>query len=209
MIRQLFSTFLCVASVALLQSNTSASPFVASSDFTPNPVGVYISTNPVSYPVPSLQTPIVISQLQLSGASTDSPFTISYELKFGDGGEDSGQAVGIVDPNRGGQNYDAEWMNFHVHGLPPGEPWIDFELRESPTITSPGHVTVDPLPGGLFRIDSFFDIFTEISIDGGQTWVPGSGPMHLTSIPEPSSLILATLGLIGFATWVNRRKSAR
>ncbi|MFI5316746.1 MAG: hypothetical protein ACHQ6T_13685, partial [Myxococcota bacterium] len=47
-------------------------------------------------------------------------------------------------------------------------------VRESPTKASTGQTTITPQGGGLFQIDSFFDVFTELSVDGGQTWIPSS-----------------------------------
>ncbi|MES1181097.1 MAG: PEP-CTERM sorting domain-containing protein, partial [Verrucomicrobiota bacterium] len=55
-------------------------------------------------------------------------------------------------------------------------------------------------------IDSFFDVFTELSLDGGATWMPDtSGPMHvnLVETPEPSVCALAGLAA-GLLAW--RRK---
>ena len=35
-------------------------------------------------------------------------------------------------------------------------------------------------PNGSYRMGGFFDIFTEVSLDGGQSWVPAStGPAHV------------------------------
>jgi hypothetical protein len=47
-------------------------------------------------------------------------------------------------------------------------------IRESPTKQSLGKTAITDLGGGQFRIDSFFDIFTELSVDGGQTWHPST-----------------------------------
>lgn len=55
-------------------------------------------------------------------------------------------------------------------------------IRESPTLPSLGKTTARTMGGG-YMIDSFFDIFTEVSIDGGATWVPGSSPMHVSLLP--------------------------
>lgn len=45
-------------------------------------------------------------------------------------------------------------------------------IRESPTLSSLGYTLVTRIPRGNFRVGSFFDIFTELSLDGGQTWIP-------------------------------------
>ena len=62
-------------------------------------------------------------------------------------------------------------------------------IRESPTLPSQGQTTKQDLGGGLYRIDSFFDVFTELSLDGGQSWHPASQTMHVTTIdrnPTPT-----------------------
>ena len=50
------------------------------------------------------------------------------------------------------------------------------EIRESPTLASTGMTTITPIPNtSFFQIHSFFDVFTELSVDGGQTWIPSTG----------------------------------
>jgi uncharacterized repeat protein (TIGR01451 family) len=59
-----------------------------------------------------------------------------------------------------------------------------FLLRESPTLQSTGQTTVRPVAGG-YMISSFFDIFTEVSLDGGNTWTPANAPGHMEMRPDP------------------------
>ncbi len=62
-------------------------------------------------------------------------------------------------------------------------------IRESPTLPSVGRTAQRNIGGGLYRIDSFFDVFTELSLDGGQTWMPSNQPLHITTIdnlPTPN-----------------------
>ena len=82
-------------------------------------------------------------------------------------------------------------------GLPPG-----VMLRESPTLHSNGQTTTVNIGGGQYQIDSFFDVFTELTIDGGATWMPstsGSGHISLQGVPEPANVSLLVLGLLGVA----------
>ncbi|MBN1787476.1 MAG: PEP-CTERM sorting domain-containing protein [Sedimentisphaerales bacterium] len=68
-------------------------------------------------------------------------------------------------------------------------------IRESPQMVSSGMHVVEQIPGtNLFHIDSFFDVFTELSVDGGQTWIPACAPMRLPATPEPTTIALLTLG---------------
>jgi hypothetical protein len=70
-------------------------------------------------------------------------------------------------------------------------------IRESPTLASTGKTTERPGAGG-FYIDSFFDIFTELSLDGGQTWMPSdSGAGHVQmDILNPTPARKSTWGTI-------------
>ena len=93
-------------------------------------------------------------------------------------------------------------------GLPPG-----VMIRESPTLQSLGQTKITDIGGGLYKIDSFFDVFTELSIDGGQTWMPGSNtvggppaPGHVTLVPEPTSMSLLAAGFVGMMGFIRRRR---
>jgi hypothetical protein len=95
------------------------------------------------------------------------------------------------------------------NGIPGGCP-PNIQIRESPTLPSSGQTSVTAGGDGLFRISSFFDVFTELSIDGGITWTPGSNSMHLEGgpaivTPEPSSCVLWLFGLIA-VSYVGRRR---
>jgi hypothetical protein len=79
--------------------------------------------------------------------------------------------------------FDTEMLALNIAGgnLPP-----NVMVRESPTKASLGRTSIrrvnDPATGIWDYISSFFDIFTEVSLDGGQTWQPS------TSLPGTMSL---------------------
>jgi len=83
------------------------------------------------------------------------------------------------DPTNGVQFFDTEMLQLDIRGgnLPPGA-----MVRESPTQPSMGQTRIQRLEDGSFQIDSFFDIFTELSLDGGQNWLPAvqAGHVELT-----------------------------
>ena len=99
--------------------------------------------------------------------------------------------------------FNTEMLQLDISGgnLPAG-----VMLRESPTQQSTGQTNVDDIGGGVFRISSFFDVFTELSIDGGNTWLPATGTVTLGSTPEPSTFVL--LGLGGAMLVAVRRRRA-
>src|SRR4030095_6378620 len=65
-------------------------------------------------------------------------------------------------------------------GWPPG-----VRLRESPTRRSTGRTTELPVAGG-FLVSSYFDIFTEVSLNNGATWTPAFAPGRMQLIGAPT-----------------------
>jgi hypothetical protein len=118
--------------------------------------------------------------------------------------------------------FDTEMLSMSLTGtvVTPMGPMLVM-IRESPSKVSDGVTSITdigppgpPVPVGPpedgYHIDSFFDVFTEISLDGGTTWIPKSGPratrVHLGGVPEPSSIMLAGLAMSGLAAIARRRK---
>jgi hypothetical protein len=123
--------------------------------------------------------------------------------------------------------------SLRLNGLPPGTPYEGYNtemeslditgsgksgglpagvmIRESPTLASLGQHRIIPLGGGQYAIDSFFDVFTELSLDGGQTWKPSSGPIHLegalAAVPELSSCLVWLVGSVALGCYRFRRVS--
>jgi len=103
----------------------------------------------------------------------------------------------------------------------PGVGVVPIAIRENPDETSWGRTVVsqgttelfsahddDPPTGPPnFHIDSFFDVFTEISVGGGD-WVPADKAAGVNLVPEPNSALLAVIGLVALVGFVRRRKRA-
>ncbi len=58
-------------------------------------------------------------------------------------------------------------------------------IRESITQASDGQTSITELGGGLYHIDSFFDVFTELSVDGGSSWIASDAPARMDLAPIP------------------------
>jgi len=85
--------------------------------------------------------------------------------------------------------YDTEMLQFDISGgtLPPG-----VLLRESPTKISMGEFNARKKSSDSWRVDSFFDIFFEVSIDGGMSWSPSIEPLELILSESNLDIVLAT-----------------
>lgn len=75
--------------------------------------------------------------------------------------------------------------------------------------TSSGTTTIVD-EGAAFKIDSFFDVFADITLDLPTTSPSISvGPIFLVAVPEPSTWALALLGFAGLAFAAYRRPVRR
>ena len=198
-----WSLSLTAAAVALLSviGPAQAGPCLVSSPSSGFTGCTYEGPGPVSYSSGSV---VKVHDLMLrdpipAGTQVDSFFDVFVTIDLDPPVQRSGTAHAETSPSLWGLSPGSpvpiEMLQLQLVGLQPG-----MLLRESPTLPSTGQTQVTDVGGGLFRIDSFFDVFTELSLDGGQTWIPGSNSLHLelrSSAPEPGLPALLGLGLAG------------
>jgi hypothetical protein len=128
------------------------------------------------------------------------PFDYSVDLRRGNDpfvthmGSGTAHVVGSAPVGPEPRIFDMEVLSFDISGVYNGV--SPFLIRESPTVASTGQTTMESLPGGQYRIDSFFDVFTEMSVDGGSTW--------FEMVPEPSTILLSLLATLGLGTYRRR-----
>jgi hypothetical protein len=81
--------------------------------------------------------------------------------------------------------YETEMLQLTLTGV--GQ-FGSFMIRESPTKQSLGRTTIaqgpQPVP---WMVSSFFDVFVELSTDGGQSWIPANRSIRMyASAPPPA-----------------------
>ena len=88
--------------------------------------------------------------------------------------------TGLLGGTGGTEFYDTEMLQLDCDSGSPA----NVRIRESPTRASLGRTTITDTGLGVYNCDSFFDIFIEVSLDGGQTWSPTlAGPGTVTLNP--------------------------
>jgi hypothetical protein len=212
---------LLVSAICWTAQPALAEPFTAPDDLVPNPAKPLVATETTIYPgVPGGPIEIEIVSMQLSGSGIQSP----QPAGPGNWTVDSFFDIFVeIDPISPPGTTQSGSGNGHVQGTGTGttDRIIDTEMiamqltgggitiRESPTLPSTGQTRIIDLPGGNYHIDSFFDVFTEITLDGGATWYPSQGSTHLTSLPEPGSVLLLTVGAAALGITALRRRRVR
>jgi len=105
--------------------------------------------------------------------------------------------------------FNTQMLSMDLTGNLPGH---SVEIKLDPSNATNGQTTISNAGGGEFNIHSFFDVFTELSLDGGP-YIPSTGGAMVTlqPVPEPVGLValsgLGGMGLIGFV-WRRRRAAA-
>ncbi|MCX6344459.1 MAG: GEVED domain-containing protein, partial [Armatimonadetes bacterium] len=194
------------AILAALMFFTMTAVMAFPTDWLPPPSGVYTGTNTVSYLI-GAGTTISLRNFTLSGFTGSVPppplggilthsFGANANMEFSlDGGltwsPASATGPGWIQTNHymdiaPTRYFQEEMLDLSLNGSGVFGP---FMMRESPTKQSLGHTTILTEPGGTFQIDSFFDVFTELSLDGGQTWIPSStqSPLHI-ALSSPATM---------------------
>ena len=87
-------------------------------------------------------------------------------------------------PDSGDTLYATEVLQLDAGGGTFPEGWL---IRESPTKASLGETRIEAPPAG-YMIDSFFDVFTEISTDGGMSWSPAAQAIRMELKVDPKSV---------------------
>ena len=212
---------LSLASISIEVGSAAAAPtFISIDPRLPNPDRPYVmesgnlgfpdlfvsglkiwATNPAQLDTPSMTIE--------GGWEFHSTYDVAFSAFAGIGtgpavpvmGTGTAQATGAAGPDGlifEPRVYQTEMLMLNLQGQVFSQP---FMIRESPTLASLGVTTTEDLcplcdpPFDTYRISSFFDVFTELSIDGGTTWVPSPQSVRILQTPEPGSLLLLACGV--------------
>jgi hypothetical protein len=91
----------------------------------------------------------------------------------------------------GSMTFDTEMLSMSLTGFNPSLGAV--QIRESPTRPSLGKLLFDPVTGG---IDSFFDVFTELSMDGGRV-IRNLEPWHYSGMSDSFFDITYRIDFVG------------
>ncbi len=143
----------------------------------------------------------------------DSFFDIAYSMEV------TPRQPEILPTGEESRSFDTEMIAMNLSGSHPidltGDPDFDLaiQLVEGFDPGLDGHVTILKLAGGgnTFQVDSFFDVFVELSIDGGPPVASAQDSQlrlaHSAIVPEPSTFGMLAFGLLAAMLAKRRLKS--
>ena len=159
------------------------------------------------------------STFDMSGQAVDSSITLTADVYTDVGGKPGtliapvtlAGPIGILYAGRMNDTelgtFTSSLTELDLTGTFHGITTHTIEIMLNPVMTSSGPTTVAP-SGGNYRIDSFFDVFAELSLDGGPFMAGPSRTFTLTPIPEPGSISLLALGLVGVIGKLRQRQGS-
>jgi hypothetical protein len=101
-------------------------------------------------------------------------------------------------------SFDTEVTALSLSGVVAGHT-LTMKLDTDPAHDSTGETTL-AADGSVFKIDSFFDVFVELSLDSMVPLHATVGPIHLVAVPEPSTWAMMLLGFAGLGFGGYRRR---
>lgn len=205
-LRYRFPGLFALLLIGLSAPSTSVAQCDAPTVCIPQPTCVYISPDVASYPASGaemrnlvLRDPSHCEPPPPPGVFLDSFFDVFYEieLRFAPGqpfGPRTGSTTGTIRMMQPAPDAPIELELLAMELVSAGPPTV--RIRESPSRPSLGRQVSSPQGGG-YHIDSFFDVFTEISFDGGQTWDPSPQPQHVRLVQDsPTPVKVSTWGTV-------------
>lgn len=87
------------------------------------------------------------------------------------------ERITLASSRRGRRLFDTELVTLDLRGsgMPAG-----VMVRESPSRPSMGRTTLTSLSRDRYRVESFFDVWLEISLDSGRSWHPARAPVRMS-----------------------------
>jgi len=193
---------MALLSFVALSAQTVLGDVIVTSSTTPVPLGIYTSQNVAPITFGGGSVPVSLVSLTI----TDPPaFDVFFDISLDvDGTLQMSHSGPETATSSGGSVQTIEIVPGTPMGSVPGTITVPGPLYLRAVSESGEDTTVTPLGGGEFRIHSFFDVFTELSLDGGNTWIPSDSPaqMSLTSVaPLPTTAsvggtLLAAMALL-------------
>ncbi|HDZ20429.1 hypothetical protein LCGC14_0161900 [marine sediment metagenome] len=198
---------IAITAVCLLIAAGADGAVVVDNDLFPVVAGRYSSDDMVDFPayeVEILSMDLVADDSAINSApppgpgesfAVDSFFDITVEMSYGgvsfDVFFDIPTTLSITNPGgdsgEGPQTYQIELISMVLTGT--FDDGTSFILQESPSLASTGEHIIEFMPDDNWQIDSFFDVYFELTVGGGP-FEAASGPLHMTLVPEPATMSL-------------------
>jgi len=129
----------------------------------------------VGQSVMSEYTATFVGELVLAPPAVSSPVTHSLTVQAR-----MAERITLREISGGTLTFDTELVTFELGGsdMPAG-----VVVRESPDLASAGVTTITPVSGGRSRVETTYDVWLEISLDGGRSWSEAQQAVRMTLQP--------------------------
>ncbi len=91
------------------------------------------------------------------------------------------ERITLMETRGSSQIFNTELVTFELRGS--GMP-DNIVVRESSDLVSSGVATITAISGGMNRVESHYDVWLEISLDGGRTWNQAQDAVRMTLQPS-------------------------
>jgi hypothetical protein len=215
-----------VSSCAMAPSTWAS--IITSDPSLPATTGAYTESGPVDFSAPGLS--IVLTGVEhkpqagtinitTTGANEFESFNSILTGLFSVNGSPASpfQLTGPVETEVFGKvgmttgTFNTQMLSLDLSGVIAGH---SVQIELNPAQTTTGQTTIASAGPGLYQISSFFDVFTELSLDGGPFIPQANGPtvVSLGPVPEPSTIIaglmlLLPLGSSGLRMVLKKREA--
>jgi hypothetical protein len=158
-------------------------------------VAVPSSPAPIHTPIPAGDLADFQTSLNATGLLTDpvhNLFNDPVQVNL----TGAAQTLVFSDPGNIEAEFKTEMLALNLSGsVQTSLGTLPIALHKSPSLGSLGEATLFDSGDGGWLVDSFFDVFTEISLDNGQ-FVPSDQSLYVGFVPEPGSLSLLLVGAL-------------
>lgn len=115
-------------------------------------------------------------ELTLAPPAVSSPATHTLDIQV-----TMAENITLRETSNEVRTFDTELVTFELQGAGA---IADVMVRESPDVVSAGVTTITAVSDGQSRVETHYDVWLDISLDGGRSWNRAESPVRMTLEPS-------------------------